>query len=72
MLWLCLVASLIGSLASFLVIENWLDMFAYRIKIGPWPFILASLVVVIVSVITVAAQSQVTVRSSPITALRDE
>ena len=71
-LWLCLVASLIGSLASFLVIENWLDMFAYRIMIGPWPFILASLVVVIVSVITVAAQSQVTVRSSPITALRDE
>ena len=71
-LWLCLVASLIGSLASFLVIENWLDMFAYRIMIGPWPFILASLVVVIVSVITVAAQSHVTVRSSPITALRDE
>jgi putative ABC transport system permease protein len=65
-LWSLLIA---WPLAWWLT-RQWLDGFATRIGLSPWPFLLAALLALAVAWATVAAQALKVARASPITALR--
>jgi len=69
---LVLIGAVVASLSSFIVINEWLNTFAYRDSINPVIFIVSALLAVIVAVVTVALQSWRTVTANPITALRYE
>lgn len=65
-LWSLLIA---WPLAWWLT-RGWLDGFATRIALTPWPFVLAALLALAVAWATVAAQALKVARASPIAALR--
>ncbi|HJO12776.1 MAG: FtsX-like permease family protein [Gammaproteobacteria bacterium] len=69
---LILLGAVVASIASFAVISQWLNTFAYRDVINPMVFIIAALLAVIVAVVTVAIQSYRTVSVNPVIALRYE
>ncbi|MEX0618442.1 MAG: FtsX-like permease family protein [Pseudohongiellaceae bacterium] len=69
---LILIGAVVASIISFIVVNQWLNSFAYRDAINPGVFLLAAAVAVAVAFVTVALQSYRTVRSNPVIALRYE
>ncbi len=51
---------------------EWLEHFAYRISISWWMFVLAGLMVLLISILTVASQTLKAARQNPVESLRDE
>lgn len=56
----------------YMLMSNWIESFTYRITIGASPFFIASLVVLLVSLLTVSFQTLRVSRSNPVNALRIE
>jgi putative ABC transport system permease protein len=69
--WVAL-SVIIACPVAWLVMNRWLQSFAYRINIGVGSFILAIVVAFAIAFITVAWQSFKTARTNPIEALRYE
>jgi putative ABC transport system permease protein len=69
---LVLVAGLIASVIAYLVMEQWLNGFAYRIDVDGLAFFLSTALVMLVAYITVALQSIKTALADPVDALRYE
>jgi hypothetical protein len=61
-----------GSVISFLVISRWLESFYYAQSINPLAFVLSSLLVLVVAMMTIALQSNNTARLKPGITLRVE
>lgn len=71
-LWLVLFGALIGSVIAYLVVDQWLSMYAYRIDIGPFAFALATAMALMVAYITIALQSFKATQTDPVQVLRQE
>lgn len=69
---LVLLANLIAWPISYLVMANWLQIFAYRIDIGIGIYILAGISTLIIALITVSFQTLKVARSNPVKALKYE
>jgi putative ABC transport system permease protein len=69
---LIVVGAVVASVISFIVVNQWLNTFAYRDAINPMVFLIAALLAVAVAVVTVAVQSYRTVSANPVIALRYE
>ncbi len=69
---LVVIAAVIASITSYVVMDNWLSTFAYRTDIRLWIFAAAALSVAAVAFVTVALQSSRTAQSNPVDALRYE
>ncbi|MGD9159193.1 MAG: ABC transporter permease [Desulfobacteraceae bacterium] len=69
---LVLIASVIASTSTYLVMGEWLSGFAYRTGINPMAFVIAAAMVTIVAFITIALQSYKTAQANPVKALRYE
>jgi len=54
---LVFISILIGLPLAFLAMQNWLDRFAYRIELSPWFFVLAGIIVLTISWMTVSTQA---------------
>ena len=67
-----LVANLLGWPIAWYFMRNWLDGFAYRIDLGPEPFLLAGLGAVVIAIATTGFHAVQVARSRPVTALRYE
>jgi len=67
-----LVSALLGSVIAFLLISRWLESFYYTQLINPLAFLLASLLVLVVAITTIALQSNSTARQRPSLTLRVE
>lgn len=52
--------------------NQWLQDFAYRIHIGWWIFALAGVIAIVVTFLTVCAQSVRAALTNPVKALRSE
>jgi putative ABC transport system permease protein len=52
-----LVANLFAWPVAYLMMNRWLQNFAYRTDIGLWPFLLSALLIMIISLVTVSYQS---------------
>jgi len=66
------IAMLIGAPIAWFVMSNWLQNFAYRVRMDGWVFLLGSLTTLLLSVITVGLQTLKTARANPVDALRAE
>jgi putative ABC transport system permease protein len=67
-----LVSFVLALPVSFLLIQAWLKNYAYKTTISWWVFILAGIITIIISIITVGGQSWKAARKNPIEALRYE
>ncbi|WOK07594.1 ABC transporter permease [Imperialibacter roseus] len=70
--YLVLIANIIAWPATWFIMNNWLDNFAYRIAITPLVFIVAGLLVLVIAVLTVGYKTMATAKSDPVKALRYE
>jgi putative ABC transport system permease protein len=66
------VANLIAWPLSWLLMKNWLTHFAYRTEQSPGVFFLASLISLLISVITIGWHAWNTARTNPVEALKCE
>lgn len=71
-LFLVLIANCLAIPIAFILSSNWLSGFAYRTEITIWPFILAILISIIVTIITVSLQAFRTAKANPVDALKYE
>lgn len=67
-----IAAAIIASLISYLVMNRWLQGFAYHIEINSLTFLVATMFCTAVAFITMAGQTWKTSRSNPVDALRYE
>jgi putative ABC transport system permease protein len=65
-------ANLLAWPAAFVAMRQWLNGFAYRIPLEPWPFLVAGALALIITLLTVSVQSLTTARAKPVSALRYE
>ena len=70
--WLVLIANLIAWPIAYLVMNNWLRNFAYRIELGPAAFLTAGGVACLVAILTVAYQAVRAALANPVDSLRYE
>jgi putative ABC transport system permease protein len=69
---LVFVAIIIGSPVAAVVMNNWLQNFAYRINIDWWVFVVAGLIAISIALLTVSYQSIKAALTNPIKNLRTE
>ena len=66
------VACVLAVPAAWWASSRWLDGFAYRIDLGPMPFVLVGLLALVVSAATVSAHAFGAATADPVRALRSE
>jgi len=67
-----IVANIIAWPIAYLVMNSWLQNFAYRINIGMGTFVLAGALALIIALLTVGYQAVRAARANPVDALRYE
>ncbi|MBU8892562.1 MAG: ABC transporter permease [Bacteroidales bacterium] len=67
-----LVAVVIAIPVAFIVMQNWLQNFAYKITLQWWVFIIAGILSLLIALITVSYQTYKTAIKNPIDSLRYE
>jgi putative ABC transport system permease protein len=69
---LVLISCLIASPLAMYFLQNWLQKYDYRISIGPGVFVVAAMVAITITVITVSAQAIRAALANPVKSLRSE
>jgi putative ABC transport system permease protein len=69
---LIFIAILIATPIAWLAMTNWLQTFAYRTTIGPWPFITAAIIIATAAAATTIWQSLKAAVTNPVESLRNE
>jgi putative ABC transport system permease protein len=69
---LVVIANLIAIPVAYILSSNWLSGFAYRTSITVWPFVFASIISVLITVLTVSLQTFKTANAKPVDALKYE
>jgi F0F1-type ATP synthase assembly protein I len=67
-----LVSSIIASPLAFYFLKGWLQNYDYRISITPWVFIIATVMGLIITLLTVSFQAIKAAVSNPVKNLRTE
>lgn len=65
-------AILISSPVAYLLMKTWLQNFAYRIALGPWIFILAAALTMLITLLTISFHTIRAASSNPVESLRYE
>lgn len=66
------IAVVIGLPISYLIADNWLQGFAFRISLEVWFFVLAAFITLLIAMLTVGLQAIKATRLSPVKFLKDE
>ncbi len=69
---LVIVSILISTPLSWYAMNRWLEVFAYRMEIQPWIFMLAGLAALSIAVLTISYQSLKSARMNPVSSLKSE
>jgi putative ABC transport system permease protein len=69
---LVLLANLIAWPLAYWGVSQWLSTYAFRIDISPWLFVLPTLLVLFIALLTVSMQTWKAARQNPVKALRYE
>jgi putative ABC transport system permease protein len=72
LLVLIVIAAIPATFASYQAIDRWLERFVYHKSISALTFVIATVVVTAVALLTVVLQSRKTAQSEPVEALRHE
>jgi putative ABC transport system permease protein len=68
--WVAL-ASMIAWPGGYLAMNNWLNEFAYRVPLTPWPFLLAAAASLVIAFLTLTIQTFKAARTNPADTLRE-
>ncbi|QHT67037.1 FtsX-like permease family protein [Rhodocytophaga rosea] len=71
-LGLVLLANLIAWPLAYWAMYEWLSTYAFRININPWLFIIPSILVFVIALLTVSLQTIKSAKSNPVKSLRYE
>lgn len=71
-LWMVLIANVIAWPVAYIFIKQWLSGFHYRVDLSIWPFALAMLISMMITLITVSIRSYKAARANTIDALKYE
>jgi putative ABC transport system permease protein len=71
-LFMVFFANLIAWPVAFILVDKWLSGYTYRIGISIWPFLIAMLISMLVTLFTVSLRSFKAARTNPIDALKYE
>lgn len=66
------IAFLIAAPVAWLMMHRWLQDFAYRITIGWWVFVLAAVLAILITLLTVGARALRAALANPVDSLRSE
>ena len=69
---LTIIGSIIAVPIAWIFCERYLEEFAYRIELTPWPFIVATLVAIFISLVSVLWQIVRAAKTNPVGALKKE
>ncbi len=69
---LVMVAICVAVPVAYLLMSRWLEVFAYRIEIGPGIFLLSGVTAIVIAFLTVSYQSVIAATTNPVLSLRDE
>ena len=69
---LVLIANIFAWPITFLLAKNWLSNFSYQIDMPLLPFVFATLIALIIALLTVSTQSYLAANSDPVDALKYE
>ncbi len=69
---LILIAGVIAVPLAYLVLQNWLNNYAFHINLNWWLFVLPMLAVLFIALFTVSVQSLKAAMANPVDTLRDE
>ncbi len=69
---LVLLALLIAFPAAWLIMNQWLQSFAYRVSVGAGIFFIAGAAIILVTLLTISFQSIKAAMANPVRALRSE
>lgn len=69
---LIVIANLFAVPITFLLARNWLNNFAYRINIPITPFVIAAIILLVLTVFTVSIQALKTASLNPVEKLKEE
>lgn len=67
-----IIANLIAWPLAWYFMNEWLSSFAYRTPMGPWLFVSAGLLALVIALLTIAHRAYVTAQRNPVDALRYE
>ena len=67
-----LISNLIAFPVAYYAISKWLDDFAYKTDMGIWIYILAAIIALFISVLTISFQSIKAASTNPVKTLRYE
>ncbi|KEQ30304.1 ABC transporter permease [Pedobacter antarcticus 4BY] len=67
-----LIANVLAWPLAYLFVSHWLSGFAYRIQLNIWPFCFASLISVLITLLTISIKSYQTAKGNPVRALKYE
>lgn len=71
-LWMVLIANLVAWPLAYIFVSKWLDGFAYRVDLSVWPFAIAMILSVFITILTVSLRSYRAANTNPIDALKYE
>jgi len=71
-LWMVLIANLIAWPVSYIFVSKWLEGFEYRAPLSIWPFMVAMLLSIGITLITVSLRSYKAASTNPVDALKYE
>jgi len=69
---LVVLSNIIAFPVAYILVQNWLKSYDYKITIGVWPFICAGLMSLCIAVLTVSMQSFKVARANPADALKSD
>ncbi|MEJ5995782.1 ABC transporter permease [Pedobacter sp. Du54] len=71
-LWMVLVANMVAWPVAYIFVKQWLSSFEYRIDLSIWPFVLAMIISMSITLITVTLRSYRAAKANTIDALKYE
>lgn len=71
-LWMVLIANMVAWPVAYIFVEKWLSGFQYRIDLSIWPFVIAMIISMSITIITVTIRSYRAAKANTIDALKYE
>ncbi|TCD00008.1 FtsX-like permease family protein [Pedobacter frigidisoli] len=71
-IWMVLIANMIAWPIGYILVKQWLSGFQYRIELNVWPFVIAMVISVLITLITVSIRSYKAAVANTIDALKYE
>lgn len=71
-LGLVVAANIVAAPIAYILAKNWLNGFAFRTTMTVWPFVIAIVISIVITMITVSLQAYRTAKANPVDALKYE